>query len=277
MSRWTPPRVARAIDRRARRGLRRVSAAIDPSAWLLGRRGHCPPARLACVYRSTNAHNVAALVVRADEVGWSIRLWALDATHPDLEALTVGAGPGTRFGLLNILLEGLDPEEYAVVADDDITLTRGSLDTAVKVADRYRLDLGGIAHGRGSFHNHEITVAVPFSVARLTTFVEIGPVVIVAPAIRDRMLPFPDIGMGWGVDVEWSALAAEGHRLGIIDVVQLRHLQPTGAAYDLEEERARTLAQLEQAATTWTGIRRTLQTIRLWTPRPAADPGGQDG
>lgn len=274
MSRWTRPRIARAIDRRAQRALRRVSTVVDPSAWVLGRRRVWPPARMACVYRLDNAATVTPLVASAADVGWSIRLWALDAVHPDLEGLTVGVGSGARFELLNALLEGLTPQEYAVVVDDDIRVTRGSLPIAVAVAARHHLQLAGIAHGRGSHHSHEITVAAPFSVARLTTFVEIGPVVIVAPAMREHVLPFPDVGMGWGLDVVWSALARDGHRLGIVDVVQLEHLRPAGADYDLGAERARAQAQLELAETTWPEVQRTLRTIRLWTPPPTRGQAG---
>lgn len=266
MSRWAPRRLERGLARRAAAALRWASDSLDPSVAILRRRIPRPPARLACVYRWDNAGNVVELVGHALDAGWSVRLWALDRVHPALAAMTVSEGPGTRFELLNELASGSGPDEYIVVADDDIVLLRGRLDDAVGLAARYRLELCGIAHGRRSFHSHTLTLSAPFSVARITTFVEIGPVVIVAPVIRDRILPFPTAGMGWGVDVIWSALAREGHRLGIIDAVQLRHLAPPGTGYDVEAERARASVELESLAETSVDIRRTVRHLRLWAP-----------
>lgn len=52
--------------------------------------------------------------------------------------------------------------------------------------------------------------------------------------------------MGWGLDGQWSAAAAEaGLLLGIVDVTPIRHLRPVAATYPraaAEQEAERFLA-----------------------------------
>ncbi len=58
------------------------------------------------------------------------------------------------------------------------------------------------------------------------------------------LLPFPDLRMGWGLDMHWAALAREhGWRCGVLDAVPIRHrAAPAASAYSreqaLEEARA---------------------------------------
>ena len=76
----------------------------------------------------------------------------------------------------------------------------------------------------------------PGLTARRTRFVEIGPVTAIRADAFDALLPFPDLQMGWGLDAYWSALAAEhGWKLGVIDAVPVRHVQPVAAAYPIIE------------------------------------------
>src|SRR5205807_9500789 len=62
------------------------------------------------------------------------------------------------------------------------------------------------------------------AVCRETRFVEIGPVVLMKGDAYRRLAPFPTEGMGWGLDLHWSALADKlGWRLGVIDAAPVRH------------------------------------------------------
>ena len=102
---------------------------------------------------------------------------------------------------------------------------------------------------------------------RETNFVEIGPVTAFAGGTFPVLLPFPELRMGWGLDVHWAALAREhGWRCGVVDAVSIRHrAAPAGAAYEREaavaEARAflngRPYVSAEEAA-------RTLTTHRRW-------------
>jgi hypothetical protein len=106
--------------------------------------------------------------------------------------------------------------------------------------------------------------------ARLTTFVEIGPVFVVAPENAHRFLPFPDdIGMGWGLEVTWATLAGDGCRLGIVDAVAMRHLVKPGGAYDMQFEMRQLTNELEAIGVTHINdIQRVLGTWPRWLSTP---------
>jgi hypothetical protein len=71
--------------------------------------------------------------------------------------------------------------------------------------------------------------------ARTTSFVEIGPVTALHRDTFATLLPFPNLHMGWGLDVHWAALAAErGWPLGIVDATPIRHTRPVASAYPRE-------------------------------------------
>ena len=70
--------------------------------------------------------------------------------------------------------------------------------------------------------------------ARLSGFVEIGPVTLLHASIFDRLIPFPSLKYGWGLDVLWADMARRGNwRLGIVDATPIAHLRPIGRAYDM--------------------------------------------
>jgi hypothetical protein len=224
------------------------------------------------VYRRQNSGVLERLLAPALDARWPVALWALDEPDPSLAALTVGSGSGTKFELVNALIAARPPAEgdYVVVADDDAVFVRGGVTAFVDTAEAAGLDLAQPAHVLRSNISHRITWRRPLSTARLTSFVEIGPVVAIAPAWRHRIVPFPDgVGMGWGLDLEWADLRDEGCRLGIVDATPIRHLSPFASAYVPDEEIAKLERLLaERGAPGWKGVRRTLATWRLWRKRP---------
>jgi hypothetical protein len=225
-----------------------------------------------CVYRRRNASFVERLLAPALEAESTVALWALDEIEPSLERLTAGSGPGTKFELVNRLLAAKPPgpDDHVVIADDDAVFVRGDLVSFVAVAEQAGLDLAQPAHVLWSNISHRITWMRPLSRARLTSFVEIGPIFAVAPAWRDRVLPFPDgVGMGWGLELQWIDLREEGCRLGIVDSTPVRHLARFATAYAPDEEIERLTRLLEErGAPGWRGLRRTLATWRHWQGRP---------
>ena len=229
-------------------------------------------AAVYAVYRRRNAATLERLVAPALDAGWDVRLWALDERDPALAAHTGGAGPGTKFELVNRLLEERPPAPAAhvVIADDDAIFVRGSLVSFVAKAARAGLDLAQPAHVLWSNISHRITWMRPLSIARLTTFVEIGPIFCVSGAWRHRVVPFPEgLGMGWGLELQWMDLRKDGCRLGIVDSTPVRHLSRFATEYAPEEESARLTRLLEErGAPGWRGLRRTLATWRRWQNRP---------
>ena len=225
-----------------------------------------------CVYRRKNAEVVRELIQPALAAGWSVRLWSLDKVHPELADHTAGCGPGTKFELVNRLLDDRPPRagEHVVVFDDDAPFARGDLPSFIRTGAAAGLDLFQPAHVLRSNISHRITWRRPLSRARLTTFVEIGPIFAVSPGWRDRIVPFPDdVGMGWGLELRWTDLRAEGCRLGIVDAMPVRHLARFATAYAPDEEIARLDRLLaERGAPGWKGLRRTLAVWRPWQARP---------
>jgi hypothetical protein len=236
------------------------------------RRPAPPGASLVCVYRSKNQRFVLELLAQAMELEMAIALWALDARAANLAERTIGCGPGPRLQLLNRLLGALPASATGplVVCDDDIVFERGGLRELLALTSACGFGVAQPAHAPGSYINHGITRARPLTLARVTTYVESGPVVVISPQWRSRVLPFPEeLGMGWGVNLLWSDLQQIGCRLGIIDGVSLRHLAPAARAYDVgpEAERLRHLMKargIENIA----DFQRTPRSWRAWQGEP---------
>ena len=63
------------------------------------------------------------------------------------------------------------------------------------------------------------------------------------------LLPFPDLRMGWGLDVHWAALAAQrGWRIGVVDATPILHLRPAADAYPRDAAVAEAAAFLDGRA-----------------------------
>ena len=270
--------MSQAIPRLKRALIAASSTAIehlDPSnRCLWGVSDQVPAGSLICVYRRSNTPTVEALVAQARSLDWTVALWALDDVAGSLGPHTVGHGPGSRFALLNKLVTHLAPEpnRWVVVADDDVVVPEPGLGRLVSLAAHLGLGLAQPAHGPRSMVNHGFTRRRAASIARLTNFVEIGPVVAIAPAWRARVVPFPeDVGMGWGLELTWSDLRRDGCRLGIIDAVSMRHLSAAGTGYDASIEKERTHALLdERGVASMKGYQSELVRWRPWQRRAPA-------
>jgi hypothetical protein len=232
-------------------------------------------AGLVCVYRHKNQRLVLELVAQALDLGMAIALWALDARAPKLAERTVGCGPGPRLQLLNRLYEVLPASASGplVACDDDIAFARGGLHELLALTSTCGFGVAQPAHAPGSYINHGITRARPLTLARVTTYVESGPVVVISPEWRPKVFPFPEeLGMGWGVNLLWSDLQQVGCRLGIIDAVSLRHLAPAARAYDVgpEAERLRLLMKARGIESIG-DVQRTTLSWRAWQGEPPWD------
>jgi hypothetical protein len=231
-----------------RAALERVQS-LDPSRTALPRRtGRALPAGLVCVYRSRNAAVVSSLLAGLPS-GVTVRLWCLDTPPAALQDLTVGSGPGTRFALLNALVETIPaPDRVAglVLCDDDYVFRVGSLEQLLRTGPAFGLDVWQPGHSASSWVSYPFVRRRANTFLRRTTFVEQGPVVVLSARAQELLLPLPeDLGMGWGVEVRWTDTAA-AHQLGmaIVDAASIRHLSPPGVAYDRAAESAQLAATL---------------------------------
>jgi hypothetical protein len=170
---------------------------------------------------------------------------ALDELRASRHRVRVVSGstedlPGGKFENLNRLLAGEEDADWTIVVDDDILLPRNFLDGFVALAEAFDFALAQPAQTLASHAAWQSARRVPFSVARRTNFVEIGPVTGFSRLAASVLLPFPELKMGWGLDLHWAALAEEhGWKLGVIDALPARHeFRPVGGSYSPDEATA---------------------------------------
>ena len=243
------------------------------------------------IYRQRNAPLVEKLASEAASTGLRVLLWGLDGACPSLAGWTVGDGPGARNVLLSRLfdLAAPNPNEYVLIADDDIEFAVGGLAQFVALAHHAGFMLAQPTHTLDSHYSFRFTCGRPHLLARSTLFVEIGPMVLVHPAFRGRVFPLhAHLGMGWAEAVYWHKARAPGERFGMIDAVRVRHLSPVGLDYDtmleqgqldqtLEEEGVPDLLQMLRTVDRWFRWRAHTPWVTP-TPRPVHLPGtGQMG
>ena len=174
-----------------------------------------------------------------------------------------------KFENLNRLLAAHPPEghDWLLVVDDDIVLPRGFLDRFVFLAERFSLDLAQPAHRFASHAAWRVTRRRCGDVVRETRFVEIGPLTAFAPSTFSTLLPFPELRMGWGLDLHWAALARDrGWRCGVIDATPIAHrAAPAASAYSREHALAEARAFLaDRPYVRASEAQQTLVTHRRW-------------
>ncbi len=194
----------------------------------------------------------------------------LASSRHSVELRFAPPGEHGKFENLNLLLgEEQDSLEHdwLLVIDDDVVLGRGFLDRFLFLAERFELDLAQPAHRRASHAAWRVTRRRPGSVVRETCFVEIGPVTAFARSTLSTLLPFPQLRMGWGLDLHWAALARErGWRCGVIDAVPILHsAAPAASRYSREQAIAEARAFLERRPhLSAVEAQQTLATHRRW-------------
>jgi hypothetical protein len=193
----------------------------------------------------------------------------LDRSRHQVEVRLAPPGERGKFENLNALLADHPAQEHdwLLVIDDDVVLPGGFLDRFLFLAERFELSLAQPAHRLTSHAAWEVTRRQPRSAVRETSFVEIGPVTAFASRAFSRLLPFPPLRMGWGLDVHWAALArARGWRCGVVDAVAIRHsAAPAASAYSREAAIAEARAFLaERRYVAAAEAQRTLATHHRW-------------
>jgi GT2 family glycosyltransferase len=242
----------RMVDARELLGGRRLR--LDRSA------RHSPPRRRVLVLGVERPQRRAlAGAIRAE----------LARSRHDVEVHLSPPGELGKFQNLNHLLAAHPVEgcDWLLVVDDDVVLPAHFLDRLLFLAERFDFQLAQPAHRARSHAAWRVTRRRAGVVARQTPFVEIGPVTAFARATFPVLLPFPDVRMGWGLDMHWAARAREhGWRCGVLDAVAIRHsVAPAGEAYSRTAAVAEARALLaERPHLTAAEAQTTLLTHRSW-------------
>ncbi len=143
-----------------------------------------------------------------------------------------------KFERLTAMLQShhLAAYDHVLLVDDDVDLPRGFTDRLIWAVERSGLLLAQPAHRRHSHAAWPVTRRQLPHAARLTHFVEIGPVTLLRGAALRQLVPFPaDLTMGWGLDVHWAAVAREAHwPIGVVDSTPLLHRNPVAGGYGRE-------------------------------------------
>lgn len=147
---------------------------------------------------------------------------------------------GGKFQNLNLLLADEAPADWTIVVDDDVVLPRNFLDNFIALSERFEFELAQPAQTLASHAAWASARRVPFQLARRTNFVEIGPVTAFSRTAAAELLPFPDLKMGWGLDLHWSAIAEQRRwQIGVIDAFPVRHeARRVGGGYSTAEAAA---------------------------------------
>jgi hypothetical protein len=221
------------------------------------------------IYRPGSLLARAAPRLRSDRHETTFAFGATATADPALADGTVLTGlAGGKFENLNLLLAAappLDGFDWLIVSDDDVELAPRFLDRALALCERLALDVAQPAQTMRSHAAWRVTRRRPFSLARRTDYVEIGPVTLFARRAAAELTPFPELRFGWGLDNHWGALARErGWRLGILDSLPVRHeAQKVATTYtraEAIEEGRRFLAGKPYVRTE--EAQRTLATVR---------------
>jgi len=179
---------------------------------------------------------------RADT--WAATRAELERSRHDVEVREITPAGAGKFENLNALLGDEVPDfDWVLAIDDDVALPPRFLDRFIAAAEHAQLKLAQPAHRLHSHTGWRVTRRHLGSTVRETNFVEIGPFTAFRRETFSAFLPFPDVKMGWGLDVYWSAVAAEHDWcIGVVDATPIMHLHPAGATY----RRAEAIAEAER-------------------------------
>jgi hypothetical protein len=275
--------------RRARMVYRRIQAAIymkflssSRGALLDNEQGPLKPGYLIAIYRARNADLVERIVHDAESAGLRIGLWALDSCVPTLTRVTLGVGPGSRTELLTQLDQKMreSADEFVLLADDDFEFIRGAIAPFIRISARCGFMLSQPSHIPSSNCSYSFTHCRPWLIARSTTFVEPGPIVLIHPDFYSRVFPMPtNFGMGWGLELLWLKCLAPKERFGIVDSVCISHHGVVGKDYQSLDSEVNQLQSLLRQMNI-SNIRKIFKTTSVWrknSPMPkhwVSDPGG---
>ena len=207
-------------------------------------------AALARAGRSSPPSRVLALSVARPEYAGAAATAGheLERSRHAVDVRLVAPLPGAgKWANLNAAMAVHAPadHDWLLLVDDDVVLPHGFLDAFLAACERFDFRLAQPAHAFASHAAWRVTRRRPGVLARRTRFVEIGPMTALHRSTFATLLPFPDLQMGWGLDVHWGAVAEQqGWPVGIVDATPVRHTRPVAGGYSKDLAGAEALAFL---------------------------------
>jgi hypothetical protein len=253
------------VGRRANARAAALDAALDTRAALRGE-----GSRLDRAAARAPRRRVLVLAVQRMDVPnlLGAARYELARSRHEVTVATREAGAAGKFANLNALLAAhpTDDQDWLLVLDDDVALPPRFLDRFLVVCERFGFTLAQPAHRHRSHAAWPVTRRRP-DVARLTRFVEIGPVTGFHRDAFAALLPFPDLRMGWGLDAHWAAVARDqAWAVGVVDATPIRHgLRRTASGYAHADAVAEARAFLaDRPHLSAPEMSETLETFRSW-------------
>lgn len=197
---------------------------------------HSPRVVILCAYFQESL--VGQLVNQAERWGAGLHLWALESPLPSVEPYTRGSGRLGKFQALNRLLPWARGADLVVMIDDDVELPADFLPRYTALVTALRASIAQPALTADSHHSYAINIEQPGRWARLTNFVETGPVLSMTRDFLERVTPFPESNpMGWGQEARWLEVAQlRGDRMAVVDSCAVKHnFRPVAALYDRDD------------------------------------------
>lgn len=147
-----------------------------------------------------------------------------------------------KFKLLNMIIDDIDISQYdyLIITDDDIVVHDAFIDVYIDSLEKYDLKLAQPSRTRFSYNAHPIVLQKKNTSARITNFVEIGPIFSFHKSIYKDVLPFPtEAEMGWGLDFIWPKIGEKNNfNLGIVDLIAVDHsYRPQSKTYSNDQNR----------------------------------------
>jgi hypothetical protein len=185
-------------------------------------------AHLASAFRSSAACHV--------EQRWI----GLGGSHEDecVRRVTVQVVQGNtpKFSILNRVISAADLSQFdfVIVSDDDIRVRCGFIDSFIGCQQHFDFSIAQPARTMNSFNDHAVVRRRLGSRARLTWFVEIGPLFSLRRDAMHLLMPFDEASpMGYGYDLIWPTVIRKAEkRMGIVDCCPIDHsLRKRGATY----------------------------------------------
>ena len=161
----------------------------------------------------------------------------LEAMRSDRHAVTTAIGDAEDRGKLenvNLVLSHVDLDDFdwVVMTDDDVRLPASFTDLLIACCLAFDLTIAMPAHRFNSFSGYDVTRRGWGTLARVTRYVEVGPITVFGRACFPKVFPLPELRFGWGVDLHWPVMAQRhGWSIGVVDAVPVEHVKPVGGSY----------------------------------------------